>query len=388
MCALVFPKGFVPGISKILHTLALTSCMLSFVYTRPGEAQSKGSPFENGPKTIASRERVSVLIDREIADGKSTILLKISVPTDSKINAFLLPDPARLVVDFEGASVKKSENFTAPENGVIKQIRLGSHPGKLRVVVDLLTATPPEYEWKAGKRQAIISFVEGPAAATQPPPQATQTAPTLPPTEPTLAPAQPTATTIPPTSQPTMVPTTAPTTVPITPPTVAPTFTSVPPANTPVTEAAKLPADKAAAAGQVAQLAADEELDDAEDLGDLEQRSAGPSPTKIPTAFSIKGYKFEYLPDKTPLLKILLNKPRAQAQISKVDSETYKIDIKDCGVENEDLELPQFPPHDFVGFVMVVAETVGKNVEVSISVEEDIVLGTTVQENEIWVKKP
>jgi hypothetical protein len=128
--------------------------------------------------------------------------------------------------------------------------------------------------------------------------------------------------------------------------------------------------------------------EESEDLGDLEQRSVGPSPTKVPTTFSIKGYKFEYMPDKTPVLKIMLNKPRAQAQISKVDSETYKIDIKDCGVENEDLELPQFPPHDFVGFVMVVAETVGKNVEVSISVEEDIVLGTVVQENEIWVKKP
>jgi hypothetical protein len=94
------------------------------------------------------------------------------------------------------------------------------------------------------------------------------------------------------------------------------------------------------------------------------------------------------MPDKTPVLKIMLNKPRAQAQISKVDAETYKIDIKDCGVDNEDLELPQFPPHDFVGFVMVVSETVGKNVEVSVSVEEDMILGTVVQENEIWVKKP
>ena len=103
---------------------------------------------------------------------------------------------------------------------------------------------------------------------------------------------------------------------------------------------------------------------------------------------TIKGYKFEYLPDKSPVLKILLNKPRAQAQISKVDEETYKIEIKDCGIDNEDLELPQFPPHDFVGFVMVVAETVGKNTEISVSIEEDIVLGTAVQENEIWVKKP
>jgi hypothetical protein len=365
-------KRLVPGFIALLVSVL-------FMHAAPLQAETKRSPFENGPKTIASRERVSVLIDREVANGKSSILLKISVPTDSKINAFLLPDPPRLVVDFEGASIKKSENFSAPENGVIKQIRLGAHPEKLRVVVDLIKSTPPEYEWKAGKRQAIISFVEGPAEApaqpTQQPVQPTST----------QAAAQPTAVPALPTEQPTAAPTAAPSTVPTTPPTSTP----APAVTTPAEEPTKSVATEGVIGGQAAQLplALDEQAD-TEDLGDLEQRSVGPAPTKVPTTFSIKGYKFEYMPDKSPVLKILLNKPRAQAQISKVDSETYKIDIKDCGVDNEDLELPQFPPHDFVGFVMVVSETVGKNVEVSISVEEDIVLGTAVQENEIWVKKP
>ena len=152
--------------------------------------------------------------------------------------------------------------------------------------------------------------------------------------------------------------------------------------------APKLPAEANAGAAAVAagQAAAINKANQAPpDLGDLEN---GPPPTKVPTTFSIIGYKFEYTSDKTPVLKILLNKPQAQAQISKVDEETYKIEIKDCGIDNEDLELPQFPPHDFVGFVMVLAETIGKNTEVSISIEEGISLGTAVNGNEIWVKKP
>jgi hypothetical protein len=132
-------------------------------------------------------------------------------------------------------------------------------------------------------------------------------------------------------------------------------------------------------------IPADQSKQAGQSLGDIEN---GPPQPKVPTTFSIKGYKFEYTSEKVPVLKILLNKPQAQAQISKVDEETYKIEIKDCGIDNEELELPQFPPHDFVGFVMVVAETVGKNTEVSISIEEDIVLGTVVNGNEIWVKKP
>ncbi len=389
MFSLVKPMSFGDTVKRFLRCVAVAMICTLVALPCHTNAQTKRSAFENGPKTIASRERVSVLIDREIANGKSSILLKISVPTDSKINAFLLSDPPRLVVDFEGASVKKSENFSAPENGVIKQIRLGSHPDKLRVVVDLIKSTPPEYEWKAGKRQAIISFVEGPAETAQPAAQpAIQPTATPIPIQPTAVPAQTTPAPASPTTQPTPAAPAVQTGAPTTTPTLTPTVVQP----TAAQDQAKGGAVAGAAVGQAAQLplAQDDQAsaEESEDLGDLEQRSVGPSPTKVPTTFSIKGYKFEYMPDKTPVLKIMLNKPRAQAQISKVDSETYKIDIKDCGVENEDLELPQFPPHDFVGFVMVVAETVGKNVEVSISVEEDIVLGTVVQENEIWVKKP
>lgn len=381
--------------SRQLHRI-VTAAALAATLVCPlhGFAQAKKSPFADGPKTIASRERVSVLIDREIADGKKYIVLKISVPTDSQVKAFLLPDPPRVVVDFEGASIKKSEEFPAPENDVIKQVRLGAHPSKIRFVLDMQRTTPPEYEWKAGKRQAILKFYEGPAepaaaagatpAAVVPAPATTAApAPSLPTTAPTVAPTV--------AQSPTAAPTTLPTTAPTVPPTATPSTT---PTSTPQTTLSdiepKIPAESkaapVAAAGAAAQAAsADVAKQAATDLGDLEN---GKLQEKVPTTFSIKGYKFEYLPDKTPALKILLNKPRAQAQISKVDEETYKIEIKDCGIDNEDLELPQFPPHDFVGFVMVVAETVGKNTEVSISIEEDIVLGTSVHENEIWVKKP
>lgn len=339
-------------------------------------AEQGAGAFEKGPKTIASKERISVLIDREVRDGKSFIVLKISVPNDSKINAFALENPARLVLDFEGTSIKKSENFAAPDNKVVKQIRLGAHTGKLRVVIDTIGVKVPEYEWKAGKRQAIVTFVEG--AAPSQPPTAT----------PTTAPAQPTP-----------IPTVAtPTSVPVAATTVA---TATPISQESATQESTLsefdqknsvsqPAPAATAALPAADADALEDDADVEesDLGDLEETRSGPPPTRVPTNFVIKGYKFEYGSNKSPVLKIQLNKPNAKAQISKVDSETYKIELKDCGVENDDLELPQFPPHDFVGFVMVVAESVGKNVEVSVSVEDDTTLTTSVRDNEVWVTKP
>ncbi len=383
---------------KLMRSIAVSIIAGTLVLASNVSAEGKKSPFAAGPRTIASRERVTVLIDREITDGKRFIVLKISVPTDSEVKAFLLSDPPRVVVDFEGASIKKSEEFAAPDNEVIKQVRLGAHPSKIRFVLDMKRNTPPQYEWKAGKRQAIFKFFEGQVEAAAPaapaplipsaapavtPPSAIL--PTLPPATPTLAPTTAPATAA--TTAPTTAPTIAPSHTPTLPPTAQPTMT---PSATPKTTLSDLEPTiaanaPAAATAPAPSLPGDQAKQAATNLGDIEDNAAQP---KVPTTFSIKGYKFEYAANKVPVLKILLNKPQAQAQISKVDEETYKIEIKDCGIADEDLELPQFPPHDFIGFVMVVAETVGKNTEVSISIEEDIVLGTVVNGNEIWVKKP
>lgn len=403
---------------KFLKRLHLTSAIVAsalFHMSVASHSLAEGpSALSGGPKTIASKDRVSVLIDREIEDTKSFIILKIAVPSDSKVNAFLLADPPRLVVDFEGASIKKSENFSAPTNGVVKQVRLGAHANKLRVVVDLIKSTPPEYEWKAGKRQAIIKILEEERKVAAPPPAVPAVTSVAPPA------AQPTIKQ--PVPEPTKVVAVATPTIAATNTTkaAAPTATSVPVATNTAVATPTIPAapqqkladleqPPAAAAGGNAASAplgapaaqgapARPALPDYQSegaaqpeqvqqrLGDLEAKKG--QAAQAATTFSIKGYKFEYLPDKTPVLKIALNKPRAQAQISKVDAETYKIEIKDCSLENEDLELPQFPPHDFVGFVMVVSEPVGKNVEISVSIENEIVLATSIHDSEIWVKKP
>jgi outer membrane biosynthesis protein TonB len=390
-------------VSKALQTLGLTLACALLLSTN-SYAQAKKAPFAGGPKTVSSKENVTVLIDREITDGKSYIVLKITVPTDSKVNSFALSDPHRVVVDFEGASVKKSEDLTAPENDVIKQIRIGAHPAKIRFVLDMKRSSAPEYDWKAGKRQAVLRFLEGTAstaAAPTPAPTAKPATaspaavlPTQPQASPSAAPsvaatqAAPTHTHTPtpiPTAAPTLSPTPQPTSSPKPlPTTTKATLSDIEPTAKPETATAAA-AGVAAGAAAAAVAAKDGTGSTGTDLGDLEK---GPRQPAVATTYKIKGYKFEYLPDKTPVVKIVLNKPTAQAQISKVDDETYKVELKDCGLENEDLELPQFPPHDFHGFVKVISELVGKNTEISISVEEGTVLGTSVHENEIWIKKP
>lgn len=181
--------------------------------------------------TITSKEKVTFIIDRDQSGPQSFVLVKIMVPADAKASTLMLADPPRLVVDFTGLALKKSENLQPPKNGAVKQIRLGAHPDKLRVVLDLIGDTPPQYEFKAGARQAILRIVEGSGAQPAAPVAAPQQSPTTVPSTPT--PKTVVATPIP--ATPTSVPAT-PTKIPATPAIVAPTATPTkPPAHTATT---------------------------------------------------------------------------------------------------------------------------------------------------------
>ena len=317
--------------------------ILLFVYAgillSQASAQKAYKPFPNGPTSITSKQRVQILVDRDIVDSKSYIVVKIVVPNDSAIDAFLLPSPPRMVIDFVGTKISKNEAFKAPPNDVIEQIRLGAHAKKTRVVIDLLTKEAPQYEWKAGKRQAIIRFLEGSVQVSAPP---------------------------------TVVPTAA----PIIQPTKAPEPVKETVATLPKATLTKPKGGAVVKSDHVATL------------GDLEPKKKPFSPpTAIPTSFHIKQFAFERIEDKSQQLRFSIDKPGAKAQISKVDEETYKVEIPDCGITNSELAYPQFPPHYFTGFVLTMAETVDNKVEITIAIEEGTKLVTAIQGTEIIIKK-
>lgn len=368
---------------NILLTITAIALTFSNALTSPITAQAKPAPLSGGPKTIASRERVSVLIDREINALKSYIVIKISVPTDSEIKGFLLEDPPRVVVDFDGPSIKKSEIFPAPENSVLKQVRLGAHPSKIRFVLDMVQDKAPKYELKTAKRQAIIKFLEGEIAAEEKSlemsdkERSDNKAKVIP--EPSVAAPTPQANVQ---SAPTVAPTLAATETPTPLPTVTPSPTAAQKTLSDIEP--KLPLEDSSSAKVATVNPALPTPQAQKSLGNVASEVTR-APQK--TSYLIKGYKFEYMPDKTPVLKIVLNKPKVQMQVAK-DDESYEIRIADCGLEKEDLELPQFPPHDFAGFIMVVAEQDGNSVALNVMIDEGVVLTTSVNENEIWVKKP
>jgi len=221
-----------------------------FVSTPTAIGQVSTDP--SGATTISSKEKVNIILDHDRTPEKSTLLVKIMVPQDAKVNSFMLSDPPRLVVDFVGVRLKKSEEFSAPKNGVVKQIRLGAHPDKLRIVMDLIPEKAPQFEWRAGPRQATLRIdesISAPKPKADTAPAIAQAAPaavsvTAPPVAPiSKAPETPAPTKAPSTATPTAQPTSTPTPLPTKAPTVAPTATHTPlPTSSPTVAASPTPA--------------------------------------------------------------------------------------------------------------------------------------------------
>jgi hypothetical protein len=306
--------------------------------------------------------------------------VKLSAPTAVTANAFYLDSPARLVVDVSGCKTRRSEKFSVASHPVVSGIRVGAHADKLRMVVDLTSSTRPSFTVAISGREVTLTIQDGaqreqyaePVRATiVPSAQQAVSAPVVvvippppaPPPLPTVTPMAPVATAV---AVETKVVSVSPTALPSNTPTALPSLT---PTLRPV-----VLEDSSAATGLSATPVAP---------------TISPAPPMRATiAYLLTGYRFEYLdPGRVPILKILLNKPRANAQISKIGPKTYKIVIPSCGLGGKGLDLPQFPPADFLGFVMIAAKAVEDKTEITISVEQGVTLGTFVRQNEIWVKR-
>jgi len=101
---------------------------------------------------------------------------------------------------------------------------------------------------------------------------------------------------------------------------------------------------------------------------------------------TLEDIKFYYQkPNNVPLLRIVLAK-RPKFTLVKKGEKLYHLTIPNCAIKWSHLELPQFPPHDFKGFSLVMAEMLGKNMTLSIGVERGARVTAFGKNNEIWIK--
>jgi hypothetical protein len=91
--------------------------------------------------------------------------LKVYVRGDGSLgryNAFHLQGPPRLVVDFLDVRAIQTTHSVPLTGALVKQIRIGRHGDKVRLVFDVIPASGVPYQITQGEDRVVVSFRPGP----------------------------------------------------------------------------------------------------------------------------------------------------------------------------------------------------------------------------------
>jgi hypothetical protein len=79
-----------------------------------------------------------------------------------RYNAFHLAGPPRVVVDFLDVHATETTDSVALKGVLVKQVRVGQHGDKVRLVFDVIPASGLPYQITQGEDRVVVSFKPGP----------------------------------------------------------------------------------------------------------------------------------------------------------------------------------------------------------------------------------
>lgn len=385
-----------PSISNHMHRFALASaCAASVFVSFPAAAQSLLQLNEDGLQMSLSR-----------AAAKGALELKIKPPPNAKVSVFDIEEPNRLVLDLKNAQVTPSRSkIRVNGSETVSTVRLGRHPDKLRIVLDLKSPGIPRYSWN--ERGDVVTLLIPDGGAMTASIDDTSSRASF-----GAMPAHQAATR----SGTRII--------------SASRRGSAPQAAAPQVSAPKAPvasyggANDAAASETEAWPSAAPEKEPApfefqEDNADNGPLAAHTRSTvsHIPetTAFdrqpaeqdvrasvnpraitekpapqgqqALTAVSFDYAAeDGQPVIKLSLT-GRPQFFLLKKDNRTYRMIVPGYRLASNQQALPQFPPQDFSGFTMAVAKQKEKGIEVLVGVEDGTRVTAFARDGQVWIKK-
>jgi len=122
--------------------------------------QAVPAPSQETPSP--AREIINVLLERK---GD---LVQFNILADGKVgnyDSFKMDSPARLVVDLWELDTQYPQRSFKVQNPFIREIRLGRHPDKLRLVFDSLKPQMPPYQITRVEDRLVVSFGNVPQPA-------------------------------------------------------------------------------------------------------------------------------------------------------------------------------------------------------------------------------
>lgn len=320
-----------------------------------------------------------------------------SLKHDLTANVFAIENPTRLVIDVPQHRSKSP--YSVPLNHpVVSGLRLGVHPDKTRLVVDIKDSRQPDYSVRSDQELgALVIDVRFSGPPPEIPPPLTQ--PETPPGpvfEPPTADVAPPATDVAPPAMPNVIdqaktveePAQAkqdifasadakkdvapPAMKPLEPPTGETSEAYVVRDNTVI----KAPTEKKEALGTHM------------NVGTVQPTTPPQGDQAVSTsAAKVKGI-FYQTTKKSKMSSIVVDVDGLNTySLSQRDKNKYELVLENARLVGEHLTLPQFPPDTFTGFEVVVARPMGDgNVAINVYVEENVKLFPYIARGRLWLK--
>jgi len=130
------------------------------------EMEAAATPASSGE---ISRPAEKITAIQPITYGEELKVYIIGDGSIAKYNVFTLTDPARVVLDLMGVELAAGKATVPPSDPLVKGIRMGTHPDKVRVVFDLIPAEGLPYHITSVEDRLVVTFEPGSGFPASPP---------------------------------------------------------------------------------------------------------------------------------------------------------------------------------------------------------------------------
>ena len=132
-------------------------------------APEMGSAANSESSGEMSRPAEKITAIQPITYGEELKVYIIGDGSITKYNVFTLTDPARVVLDLMGVELAAGKATVPPSDPLVKGIRMGTHPDKVRVVFDLIPAAGLPYRITSVGDRLVVTFEPGSGFPASPP---------------------------------------------------------------------------------------------------------------------------------------------------------------------------------------------------------------------------
>jgi type IV pilus assembly protein PilQ len=141
----------------------------SKVAVSKSEGQSTGAAATKPSAETASVPAKEITAIQPIRSDDEVKVYIIGDGYLNNYNVFTLTDPARVVLDLMGVKLAASRGAVPPSDKLLKNIRVGEHPNKVRVVFDLIPAAGLPYQVTSAGDRLVVTFKPGSGFPPSPP---------------------------------------------------------------------------------------------------------------------------------------------------------------------------------------------------------------------------